>query len=62
MVLDQFSDICDHPQISENWPRTLRATVPQLHLLVESPLTRHNYNSAAFPKFAEQRGVTAINN
>jgi hypothetical protein len=27
IVLGQFSDI---PQISENWPRTIRATVPQL--------------------------------
>ena len=28
MVLGQFSDICIGPQISENWPRTIRATVP----------------------------------
>jgi hypothetical protein len=29
MVLGQFSDICGYgdPQISENWPRTIRATV-----------------------------------
>jgi hypothetical protein len=44
MVLGQFSDICGPqlsenwpstirptgPQISENWPKTIRATVPQL--------------------------------
>ena len=27
MVLGQFSDICG---ISDNWPRTMRATIPQL--------------------------------
>ena len=35
MVLRQFSDICGAtygPQVSENWPRTIRATVPQLYL------------------------------
>jgi hypothetical protein len=32
MVLGQFSDICG-PQISENWPRTIMATVPQLGCL-----------------------------
>jgi hypothetical protein len=40
MVLGQFSDINrkyqktdQGPQISENWPRTIRATVPQLGCL-----------------------------
>ena len=36
MVLCQFSDIYGYgdPQISENWPRIIRATVPQLkHLM-----------------------------
>ena len=31
-------------------------------MLVESPLTRPNNKSAAVPKFAEQRVITAINN
>ena len=33
MVLGLLSDICGlihSPQISENWPRTITATVPQL--------------------------------
>ena len=35
MVLGQFSDICRPygSQISENWPRTIRDTVPQLWLV-----------------------------
>jgi hypothetical protein len=35
LVLGQFSDICAYSsQISENWSRTIRATVPQLYLVV----------------------------
>ena len=30
-------------------------------MLVESPLTRPNYKSAAFPRFAEHLFITAIN-
>jgi hypothetical protein len=32
MVLGQFPDICGpmFSKISENWPRTIRATIPQL--------------------------------
>ena len=47
MVLGQFSDICA-PQILENWPRTIRATVPQLinmyilHLLINSEIQTSN--------------------
>ena len=40
MVLDQFPEICGPmcgPQISENWPRTIRATVPQLSPLLHVP-------------------------
>ena len=52
----RFNKICYNGVISENNSNVLH------HLLVESPLTRHNYKSAAFPKFAEQRVVIAINN
>ena len=37
-------------------------SVKRIQMLVESSLTRPNYKSAAFPKFAEQRVITAINN
>jgi hypothetical protein len=50
MVLGQFSDICGspYPQISENWPRTIRATVSTISANIRKLAKDHKgYGSAA---------------
>jgi hypothetical protein len=40
MVLGQFSDICANIR---NWPRTIRATVPQLDVSNDKKKSKYDY-------------------